>query len=81
MPNDKFWQDKAIEVLQGKTIKKVQYITKRDAQDNLWNKRGLLILLDDDTLLTILSDDEGNDMGVIEYHRDKDFCGILPSLY
>ena len=80
MTTEAFWQSKAIEVLQGKTIKKVQYIDKADAEKNGWYKRGLLIQLDDDTILSILSDDEGNDMGVIEYYRNNEYCGILPSL-
>lgn len=81
MALEKFWQDKAIEVLQGKTIQQVQYISQKEAEENGWRKRGIQMLLDDGTTLTILSDDEANDMGVIDYYRDENFGGILPSLY
>lgn len=80
MTLERFWQDKAIEVLQGKTIKQVQYLSQKDTEDNGWYKRGIQMLLDDGTQITILSDDEGNDMGVIDYYRDENYCGILPSL-
>lgn len=80
MTLERFWQEKAIEVLQGKTIKHVQYLSQKEAEDNGWHKRGIQMLLDDGTRLTILMDDEANDMGVIDYYRDENFCGILPSL-
>jgi hypothetical protein len=77
---EEFWQMKAVEVLQGKTITKVEYISKEVAEKNGWHKRGIMMELNDGIILTILSDDEGNDMGVIEWYREEHYCGILPSL-
>ena len=67
MTSEVFWQKRAVEVLQGKTIIKVEYISKEVAEKNGWHKRGIVMELSDGIILTILSDDEGNDMGVIEY--------------
>ena len=80
MTSEVFWQKRAVEVLQGKTIIKVEYISKEVAEKNGWHKRGIVMELSDGIILTILSDDEGNDMGVIEYYREEHYCGILPSL-
>lgn len=80
MTTEVYWQKTAVRILQGRTITKVEYISKEDAEKRGWHKRGLIMELDDGTTLTILSDDEGNDMGVIDFYRDDYYCGILPSL-
>lgn len=80
MTLDAFWQHKAIEILQGKTISKVRYASKEETYRNGWFKRGLILTLSDGMELVIQADDEGNESGVISYYLNDEVVGILPSL-
>ena len=63
MPNKIDWMIQASKVLRDKTIVKVEYMTKGEAEQNGWYKRPLCIYLHDGTWLVPMSDDEGNDGG------------------
>ena len=80
MTMDEFWQDRAIRLLQGRTIDKVAYITKEIANKRLLSKRGLVLTLSDGAEVTILSDDEGNDSGSVFYYMDEENLGVIPTI-
>ena len=65
MPNKIDWMILASKVLRDKTIVKVEYMTKGEAEQNGWSKRPLCIYLHDGTWLVPMSDDEGNSAGSI----------------
>lgn len=77
---DKYWVDRARDILKGRTIKAVNYISDRDADENLFSKRGLIILLDNGTMLYPMCDDEGNDFGAIHYTTKEGDSSVLPVL-
>lgn len=77
---DKFWNDRAIQVLKGKTIVQVRYLTAEECEENMWYKRGLVLVLNDGTQVIPGSDDEFNDTGVLHYASKKDGWDCLPSL-
>jgi hypothetical protein len=54
-------------VLLGRTIKKVRYMTEKEANHLMWNKRPLVIELDNGTIAYFSMDDEGNDGGSLFY--------------
>lgn len=76
---DKFWNDRAIQVLKGKTIVQVRYLTADECENNMWYKRGLVLILNDGTKVIPGSDDEFNDTGVLHYVKNDDW-DCLPSL-
>jgi hypothetical protein len=62
---DTFWNKKAREVLLGKTIVSVNYMTEKDAENMYWYKRPVMFKLSDGTICYLSSDDEGNDGGAL----------------
>ena len=68
----KKWDDRMAEVLVGRTIKVVRYMSPQEAKESGWCKRPLLIQLDDRLTIIPLADDEANDGGSLEFfHHDK----------
>lgn len=59
------WTKKIKGALIGRTIKDVQYMNADNAEDMMWCKRPLLIVLDNDTIIYPMMDDEGNDGGAM----------------
>jgi hypothetical protein len=74
------WTKKAQEILKGRTIKALGYISEKDADDSMYSKRGLMILLDNGTMIYPMSDDEGNDFGAIHYVTKEGANDVLPVL-
>lgn len=64
------WTTKAAKALIGKKIVKVQYMTKKNAEDLDWYQRPLILQLDDGSIIFPQADDEGNDGGAL-VHYDK----------
>jgi hypothetical protein len=60
-----FWNKRAREVLLGKTIVSVNYMTEKNAEDMYWHKRPVMFKLSDGTICYLSSDDEGNDGGAL----------------
>lgn len=56
-------EDLAVELLKGRTIVNVRYMTPEEAERMGWNKRPVILELDNDTNLFPSRDDEGNDGG------------------
>jgi len=75
-----FWNKKAREVLLGKTIVSVNYMTQEDAQEMHWYKRPIVFKLSDGTLCYLSADDEGNDGGALFYLDNKGNHNELPVL-
>lgn len=63
--NEKRWTDEIREALAGRMIRKVRYMTVKEAEDWGWYKRPIIIELDNGTQLIPSMDDEGNDGGAI----------------
>jgi hypothetical protein len=59
------WNKKVRKELLGKTITKVEYLTYKETEDNLWYKTPIAIQLDNKIWLVPMADDEGNDGGSI----------------
>jgi len=65
------WTQKARDILRNKTIVNVKYMDGH-----------MYILLDDGTLITPMSDDEGNSPGALHYfNENSEKYGVLPALY
>lgn len=64
---DKYWTDKATTALVGRTITRVQYMTKDNAAGTGWYKRPIFLVLDDGSFIFPQSDDEGNNGGALSH--------------
>lgn len=62
---EEYWTKKAEKVLLGKTIVKVEYLSKETVDDWGWYKRPIMFTLNDKTTVIAQMDDEGNDGGVL----------------
>jgi hypothetical protein len=63
-------------LLVGKKIINVRFMTKKEAQGSGWDKKPLCIFLDDNSVLIPQSDDEGNDGGALGYILKDDYMTI-----
>lgn len=75
---EKTWTERAKELLVGRTIVDVRYMTKDEMNDNYWGSRPVVIKLDTGLEIYPASDDEGNDAGAL-FTTDFDSPG-LPTL-
>ena len=77
-----FWTTNAIKHLRGARIMKVEYMSSKEVEDNMWYKSPLCLLLQkpDGTQFWMqsTSDDEGNDGG--SYHTTLKDYPIIPGL-
>jgi hypothetical protein len=72
----KYWNNKAKEVLVGKTITGARYLNDAEMDNMGWCKRPICFTLNDGTTCIISADDEGNDGGSLFFGND----GVLPTL-
>ena len=75
-----FWTNKAKEVLLGKKIVGVRYLTDKEMELLGWYERSVVFVLDNGTLCFIASDDEGNGGGSLHCYSSNDEFTILPIL-
>ena len=73
------WPGTANIVLKGKKIVEVDYMSQTEADNYGWNKRPITFILDDDTRLIVMRDDEGNDGGALAY-LNEGVDSVLPVL-
>ena len=73
------WNRCAEIVLKGKKIVEVEYIGKKEAENYGWGCRGVSFILDDNTRIIAMQDDEGNGPGVLAYLNDG-VDALLPVL-
>jgi len=59
----------AKDLLIGKTIIEIVYLSNLDAEQMLWNRRPLMIIFDDGSSIIPMSDDEGNNGGALHYYE------------
>lgn len=72
----------AKDLLVGRTITDVIYLSKLDCEQSLWSKRPIMIILDDDSTVIPMADDEGNDGGALHYFNpDKDITETIGVLW
>ena len=62
---DEFWNKRA-QVLVGKKIKEVRYMTDEEATEAMWYNKPLVIIFEDGTYIFPMADDEGNDGGALD---------------
>ena len=49
----------------GRTITNIRFMSEQECDNNMWDKRGVVIELDDGNILYPMCDEEGNNSGVI----------------
>lgn len=59
--------------LEGKTIKKVRWMSDNEMKQAMWYKRPVVVYFTDGTFMIPQMDDEGNDGGAIYYQGDNDY--------
>ena len=64
-PVEQYWTELITKHLVGRTITKVEYIPRDEADENMWHSRPIAILLDNRDWIFPTIDDEGNDGGAI----------------
>jgi hypothetical protein len=72
----KVWTDtdhekKMNELLKGKTVAFVRYMTEKEKDMMMWDSRPIVIQFTDGTLIIPMMDDEGNDGGAMHYQKGK----------
>ena len=73
------WTSEARNILYGRTITDLRYMTEEEARQWAWYERPLVLVLDDGTELFPSRDDEGNGGGALFGHRgssDADKAGF-----
>lgn len=71
MPDLNYWNKYASDNLVGKKITAVRYMTDEEVEGMGWDRRALVMQLDNGTLIFPSSDDEGNDAGAL-FGQTKD---------
>ena len=72
----------AKDLLVGKTITDIVYLSKFNCEQSLWSKRPIMIILDEDSTVLPMADDEGNDGGALHYFNpDKDITETIGVLW
>ena len=65
MINKKEWEEMAQKKLIGRTITGVRYMTQKERDSMVWSNSAIVIGLDDGSYLMPMTDEEGNDAGVL----------------
>lgn len=61
----KIWGDRVADLLVGRTITAVRYLTEEERDDLGWYDRSVVIVLSDGVMLFPSRDDEGNGAGAL----------------
>jgi hypothetical protein len=72
MSNTILWEEQAKKVLLGKKIVMVRYMTEEEMQETGFQNVGIVIELNDGTIIWPTSDNEGNNSGAIHYAINSD---------
>ena len=67
----KRWTKIAEDVLLGRRILKVEYMSSKECNEYMWYKRPITFILDNGTRVIAQMDDEGNDGGVLACLTNK----------
>ena len=60
-----YWTKYGAKHLLGKTVSKIRYVTKEEAEHMMWYSRPIVIEFTDGTLILPSCDDEGNNGGAL----------------
>ena len=72
----------AKDLLVGKTITDIVYLSKFNCEQSLWSKRPIMIIFDDDSTVIPMADAEGNNGGALHYFNpDKDITETIGVLW
>lgn len=71
------WEEKASKLLVGRTIMEARYMTGDEVDGLGWNHAALVLILDDNSLMFVMADDEGNDAGAL-LHQGPSLGGTVP---
>ena len=73
------WESLANKLLLGRRIVRVEYMSNLEANESMWRNRPITFILDDNTRVIAMCDDEGNDGGSLWVGKsDKE--EVLPVL-
>mgnify|MGYP003348420471 CR=1 FL=1 len=61
----KKWSKLASDLLVGRKIVKVRYMTNEEQENHMWSRKSVVIHLDNGVIIYPSADDEGNDAGAI----------------
>ena len=76
------WGKSTRDLLVGKKIANVRYMTNDEMEDFAWFKAPVVITFTDGTMLVPQSDDEGNDGGALFYYSKKEKKQeVIPVIY
>lgn len=59
------------EILKGKTIESIRYLTDEETKDFYWHEKGFVILFTDGTEFIPIRDPEGNGPGALSIYDGK----------
>lgn len=82
MSNTILWEEQAKKVLLGKKIVMVRYMTEEEMQETGFQNVGIVIELNDGTIIWPTSDNEGNNSGAIHFaiNSDSQKDYVIPNL-
>ena len=66
----KSWNKTAKDLLEGRTIKTVRYLTEKETEEMDWGASGIVFILDNGKEVIVSSDDEGNNAGALFVGND-----------
>jgi len=70
------WSAEAARILEGRTIVRVRYMTKKEVEDLGFRRAGIVLMLNDGTFVFPSMDDEGNDSGAL--FTTSDYLSTIP---
>jgi len=73
-----YWTEKINKELLGRKITKIEYLTQKELDDNMWDKSPIAIELDNRIWLVPMADDEGNDGGSISTNIKN--LSVIPTI-
>lgn len=75
----KYWHSKANQLLLGRKIVEVEYMSPKETKEIYWHNSPVLFKLDNGFWVTPQSDDEGNDGGALSlFHSELEKSEFLP---
>lgn len=72
------WTAFATELLKGRRITSVRYLTDKEMDDVGWHRRPVCLCLDNGTWLIVVADNEGNDGGALQVITNE--FKLIPTL-
>jgi len=73
-----YWTEKINKELLGRKITKIEYLTQKELDDNMWDKSPIAIELDNRIWLVPMADDEGNNGGSISTNIKN--LSVIPTI-